>query len=124
MLIDNINKENNIIELNGMTFKAFPVCFLLKKRSSQVSDMLSESDFLFGKLTPIAGQYDVLDSLVFNIVLRGSTIITVPRDTNFNYLFDSFYSGGKDFYFEGLKLRLLSDFDDSYSFEGGFSKDS
>lgn len=111
------------ILLNGMEFMAQPVCFLIPESKNPadgfVKDLLNENEFLYGKVMPYRGNFDSPDSVSCFIGLKEESINHVPVDNSFNYLFDSFFSSGADYYFEGLRLTLLNEWVDIYNNSGG-----
>ncbi len=111
------------ILLNGMEFMAQPVCFLIPKNTSPtddfVGDLLNENDFLYGKIMPYRQASMTPDAVSCTITLKGKTINHHPVDNSFNYLFDSFLCPVADYYFEGLRLTLLSEWVPIYNNSGG-----
>ncbi|WP_422091303.1 hypothetical protein [Tenacibaculum ovolyticum] len=107
------------IEINGMEFIAEPVVMTIINGGANVTELLKENEFLFGKLNPLASQFMSLDSMEFTLKCKDYTLGLNPRNTDFSYLFNRIMCIGTDYYFEGLKLRLTTDFDDTYFYNGG-----
>ncbi|WP_417801088.1 hypothetical protein [Tenacibaculum sp.] len=111
------------ILLNGMEFMAQPVCFLIPESKAPtddfVKDLLNENEFLYGKFKAYRGSNDTPDSVPCYIHLKDETIQYFPIDVSFNYLLDGFQGLYADYYFEGLRLTLLSEWVDIYNNSGG-----